>query len=80
MYYAKQADGYGRTDWVVMGPCSCREHKWVGHCIDVGECLRCEGAEKICRFDGLTRSEAINYAEQLNNGTFVPFNPPRVNQ
>lgn len=74
MYYAKQAEGHGRTDWVVMGPCSCvaRYHDECG-------CLRCEGMAEIVRFDGLTESEALDYADRLNAGTFTPFNPPRVN-
>ena len=75
MYRAKQAEGFGRTDWVVTGPCDC-----VLRYNDECGCLRCEGFAVIVIADGLTRSEAIELATRLTNGLEMrPFNPPRIN-
>jgi len=74
MYRAKQAEGSGRTDWMVMGPCSC-----VGYYDDECGCLRCKGFAVVLIADGLTKAEAQALARDLTNGKVQrPFNPPRM--
>ena len=74
MYRAKQAEGSGRTDWVVMGPCSC-----VFYYNDECGCLRCEGFAVVLVADGRTQHAAQALARDLTDGKVQrPFNPPRI--
>ena len=54
----EKATGYGRTDWVVFGPCSCDYEEY--------DCRRCEGSRRIVVAMGLTESEAVRKAASLN--------------
>jgi len=70
MYTAKAATGFGRTDWVITGPC---------HCDADEDCSRCDGHRRVVLEQNLSQGTARLLASIWNhNEKRTPFNPPRI--